>query len=164
MSMTVKTKSNVNLKALDALRSLFDGEKEVRVGIMGSDVPRPEDDGQINNAELGMVQEFGSITNNIPSRSFLRMPISTKQKQIAEQVVKGRGKIEEGIADGNADAAYDVLAVAAEAVVQQAFETGGYGKWQQNKPDTIKRKGSSAPLIDSGELRSKVTSKVVKKS
>lgn len=162
MSVDVKKNVRVNLKALDALRELFDGSKEVRVGIMGSDAARPVGDGEINNAGLGMVHEFGSVTNNIPSRSFLRMPVERSEPFIVKAVVSAKNKIEEGIEGGNADAAYDILGIAAENAVQEAFATGGYGKWAANKPATIKRKGSSAPLIDSGEMRRSVTSKVVK--
>ena len=43
--------------------------------------------------------------------------------------------------------------------MKNTFTTGSF---TPNKPATIKRKGSSRPLIDTGHLRQSITSKVVK--
>jgi len=45
-------------------------------------------------------------------------------------------------------------------VIQEAFATGGFGLWAPLKPRTVQRKGSDRILIEHGELREAVTSKV----
>ena len=62
-------------------------------------------------------------------------------------------------------------------LVQEAFNTGGFGKWPANaditlkggwmrsssgKPFYVKPKKSTAPLIDTGQLRRAVSSEVAK--
>ena len=76
---------------------------------------------------------------------------------------KNRTKIKQFIADGDVKKVYSLLGFAGEAVVQEAFATKGFGKWQPLDEKTIKRKGSSSILIDSGELRKSISSKAVKK-
>ena len=51
------------------------------------------------------------------------------------------------------------LGVSYEGEMKKTFLVG---QFIPNKPATIKRKGSSRPLIDTGHLRQSITSKVVK--
>ena len=46
--------------------------------------------------------------------------------------------------------ALEVLGIAGVQTVEEAFRTGGFGRWRSLKPATIRRKGSAAILIDSG--------------
>lgn len=126
----------------------------VDVGIMGKKVNR-EGGGQ-TNAEIGFIHEFG--TSKIPKRSFLRMPLFTKTEQILEQVREagalkklGAGKVVEVLSD---------LGIACEAAIGDAFDSGGFGDWAENAPSTIRRKKSSSPLIDTGQLRRSIASVV----
>ena len=48
-----------------------------------------------------------------------------------------------------------------KAIIQNAFDTRGFGLWAENSPRTIARKGSDAPLIDHGELRRAVNHDIV---
>jgi hypothetical protein len=53
----------------------------------------------------------------------------------------------------------------AEAVIQDAFDSQGFGQWDKNISKVyITAKGSDTPLIDTGFLRQSVTSKVSKKA
>ena len=132
------------------------------------------------NAGIGMVQELGSITKKIPARSFLRMPIQSREKQITQDVAKAQSIIEKKIVEGDSDIMLEVLGIASEGQVQEAFETGGFGQWAPNSPITIHGtpviksgknkgkkfipgKGSDRPLIDTGEFRQSVISVVKRK-
>lgn len=161
----------------------------VRVGILGDYAPR--DGGKINNAELGMIHEFGISTGyvnhksrdvwrkrktskaetlNIPARSWLRMPCFEKLppevKSAKNRVLWGKIILNKGI-----KAALELLGALALQKIQQAFATGGWGQWAALKPSTIRRKlakgrsstGAAAILIDKGELRQSVTAEVVDK-
>ena len=54
----------------------------------------------------------------------------------------------------------DAVGTSALEQIQEAFKTEGFGEWAENRPATIKAKGSSSPLIDTGRLRKAITYKV----
>lgn len=147
-------------EALTKIANAFDGSHYVKLGIMGGDVDRgSSDDGDVEatNSEIGFIHEMGSLTRNIDTRSWLRMPISYKAMDIIGAIAKKRKKIEKSAKKGGKDLAlYKFLGIASEAVIQDAFDTQGFGQWSPNK------KGTS-PLIDTAQLRKAVTSKVEEK-
>lgn len=153
------SKNKVIKKNFNKLKTFTRGMKQKyvsRVGIIGSGNDNREDS-VMGNAEIGIVQEFGSATKNIKSRSFLRMPIESKSKQIVKDVVKKKDLIEKSLADGNIKFLYSLLAVAAEKQVLTAFDTSGFGTWEAIKP---RKDGSSTPLRDTDQLMRSITSDV----
>lgn len=127
-----------------------------------STAPRPVDRETkkplaINMASLALIHERGSAANNIPARPFMKQ---TRQKaegrfarllrRLYKQVVDGKVRPFDGLSK---------LGMAYEGEMKNTFTTGSF---TPNKPATIKRKGSSRPLIDTGHLRQSITSKVVK--
>ena len=54
-----------------------------------------------------------------------------------------------------------VLGANCTDAIQEAFDTQGFGEWTPNAPSTIKKKGSSSPLIDTGALRQKIVAEIV---
>ena len=58
----------------------------------------------------------------------------------------------------------ELVGIYGESIVQEAFETGGFGAWEPIKEATANRKGSSQILIDSSQLRRSVISKVEKRN
>lgn len=179
--MAKETKITIDLSKLEGLRRKIKTDLIARVGIMGQEAQKQHYDpiniydtktgersrqagksaGGLTNAELGVIHEFGSATRNIPPRSFLRMPIETKGKEIV-QLLAGK-ETRELIKKGELLSVFTLLGIKGEEIVQRAFETKGFGQWPPNKPATVDRKGSSAPLIDTGQLRRSITSDVVKK-
>lgn len=136
------------------------GNARVHVGILGGHAARVSGD-TLTNPELGAVHEFGVVDKNIPARSFLRMPVI---QQLPEALAKtnlglwGRIIAEKGIL-----VALGLLGAYALDTIQLAFETGGFGLWAPLKAYTIRRKGSSAILIDTAQMRQSITAEVVKK-
>lgn len=110
------------------------------------------------NAEIGALHEFGSFTKHIPARSFLRLPLHQKQKEIVAEASQGAAAL---LAKGQVVLVLKRLGIACENWIQRAFETRGFGAWKANAPSTIRRKGSSQPLIDTAQLRRSIASKVV---
>lgn len=84
------------------------------------------------------------------------MPIEEKAGEIEKTV---GNSIESDMAEGNIKRIFQKIGLAAEGQIQEAFETGGFGKWPELQYSTILAKKSSAILIDTGSLRKAVTSK-----
>lgn len=155
--MKISSSVTLNLKGFEDLRAGLKNGQYVAVGVFGQhNAQRPGE--PITNPELAVVQELGSIVNNIPARSFIRMPIQYKRKDIL--AFAGSKKMADLIVAGDIKKALGLLGVFAEGIIQKAFDTGGFGKWAANKPATIRAKGSDHPLIDEAELRKAVWSKV----
>ncbi len=131
------------------------GKNYVDVGILG-DVKEARGEG-LTTASIMAVHEFGSIQRSIPERSWLRMPLETGSRNIESQVAP---KIESLLEEGDVKGVFKLLGIACEARIQDAFETGGFGNWPELSDSTIDAKGSDAILIDTGQARQAVTSKV----
>ncbi len=129
------------------------GESGIRKVVKGSR-------STLTNAELGLIHELGSVERGIPRRSFLRMPISTRSKEILADAMKGALEL---MAQGNVRGVLKRLGIACEKAVQLAFATRGFGSWQPDQAQTARRKGSNQPLIDTAQLRRSVASQVDKK-
>ncbi len=152
----MKCDVTVNTKGLQDLQSvLIKNKKSIRVGILGSSNNRTDG---LSNATIGAIQEFGSEGNKIPARSFLRMPIMDKQKQIAQFAKKS---LTIALKTNNIDLALNQIGLFCRSIIQNAFDTKGFGKWSPNAPTTIENKGSSSPLIDTGELRKSITHDII---
>ena len=119
-----------------------------------------EPEGAISNPALGAIHEFGSKKRNIPARSWLRMPILLYLRPAVEG--RGRAFWKSVVSTKGLRPALKKLGIVAENVIQNAFESGGFGHWQALKPATIKAKGSTSILIDSAQFRKAVASKVVR--
>ncbi len=175
--MTKQTKITMNLDGLESLKAQLGSGYIARVGILGSDAAADHYQieeytnkkgekkerrvaGNITNAEIGVVHEFGSETNNIPARSFLRMPLTSQSRDIVRFM--GTKAITDLVEKGEVKKVFALLGLYAETIVNRAFETGGFGKWPKLKIATVIRKGSAAPLIDTRQLNRSISSDVVK--
>lgn len=142
----------------------------VKIGIFGNKAPRKK--GEVTNPELGAIHEFGLGHN--PKRSFLRMPLEMKSDEIVAQVKTGDNW--KNLQKGKPLPVLVDLGHACEAIIMMAFDTRGFGTWRPNFISTVERKTarlskaqrriqggySNSPLIDTGQLRRSVTSKVEK--
>jgi recombinational DNA repair protein RecT len=146
-------------KGLNNLLANLKTNLVTKVGIF-ADENNNREDGEITNSELGAIHEFGSITKNIRIRSFLRSPLELKRKKlinnlkniIAANITKKNGK----------EKIFELIGIDAYAIIQEAFETGGYGTWEPIAIKTAIKKGSSKILIDSSDLRKSIIYKVEK--
>jgi hypothetical protein len=126
----------------------------VDVGILGENGGKTEQGG-VTLAFIGAVHEFGSLDGHNPERSFIRVPLTTGQEEIEAAVEPLMAR---KLAAGDVVGIFTDIGSAAEARIQDAFDTGGFGQWPALEEDTIKRKGSAAILIDRGDLRRAITS------
>ena len=147
-----------DLKKLNQLVATFADANNlaVKVGILAERNSRSGVGG--SNASIGLVMEFGSYVRHIPERSFIRMPLQKKQSELVHEVQRLIG---EHLFTGIRPFLMRV-GIAAEGVIEDAFASGGFGTWTPIAKATEKRKGSDAILIDTGQLRRSISSKVVK--
>ena len=169
---------------LSGLRRVMKGivANAAKVGVLDSTAARDNSNlaegstgKDANNAEVGLLNEFGSTKayvaisaftgkaiqgGGVPERSFLRVPL-TNHMQDKEAMV-GKGVM--SVIEGNIEpaGAAEVLGLAGEQTVGEAFATGGFGVWPPNSDQTAAWKGANRPLIDSGQLADSITSEVIK--
>ena len=101
---------------------------------------------------IGAVHEYGA--GNSPKRSFLRTPFLMHKKKINQFIAKQFETTLEGV---SVDDALGFVGVYCTNISKKAFTTKGYGEWPELKPATVRQKGSSQILIDSGTLRNSIT-------
>jgi hypothetical protein len=156
--MPSQVKVTSNLEGLEKLRENMKTKLVAKLGIFADDNARS--DGALTNAEIGARHEFGVISEGLPRRSFLRDPIELKRKELlkkADRIIKANIDKEDGD-----EKIFELIGIVGEAIVQEAFESGGYGTWQSLSQMTVDQKGSSQILIDTSQLRRAVISKVDK--
>lgn len=154
-----QTKINFNLDGLEDIKKKVGSTMRARVGVLGGQAVRDDQGGGITNAELMLIHMFGSVSRNIPPRDPLIMPIEKNRRELIRRLQSGA--MREAFNRGDYKHMFEILGVVAESFVQEAFETGGWGQWKGLEESTIKAKGSSAILIDTGQLRRSVSSDVV---
>ena len=158
-----KVETKYDLSKLNKIIGEISNEYYIKVGIIGESKNKRNEDG-LTNSEVGKVHEYGSVTKNIPERSFLRMPIFSKSKeivQIAQKLINDALKSNQF----NKIQILKKLGKACENFIRDAFNTGGFGKWKalsQNRLDNKSGANKNKPLVDTTQLRESITSAVEK--
>jgi len=101
---------------------------------------------------VAVVNEFGSTKRNIPSRPAFRRAFDENRTKIEQLKKKLLNRIYEGTSTGK-----QALGLVGEFLTNKTKKKITDLKTPPNKPATIKRKGSSNPLIDLGQERASVT-------
>jgi hypothetical protein len=111
----------------------------------------------------GIANEFGARAGKngsvvIPERSYIRSTYNKNYKRVARRFAQIVRSIKRGSNDINTK--LKLIGLEQEKKTKKTLTDL---KHPPNAPSTIKNKGSSNPLIDTGELRSKISSRVVPK-
>lgn len=139
---------------IDTLIRALGEEVQIRIGILGKNSKRRKS--QKSNAEIGAKYEFK--TEGYDQRSFLRMPLNEHlQKYLEKSGAFTRDAAREIFRKTTLMPWAKGLAVTAERVVLDAFDTGGFGKW---KPSIMKYKKNKQTLVETQQLRNSITSEV----
>ena len=164
---------------------------KITIGVHGDAQARGDDAG-MTNAQLASIHEFGgtfthpggtpykvlgngrvaflakgapgatgvtkphSIT--IPARSFLRATVDENIDALSSLIAKQIDQISDGKQTGQGAA--ELIGIYMQGLVQKRISDGIA---PANKAATIRRKGSSKPLVDTGELKASIVWKVTKK-
>lgn len=127
------------------------GNHQVNVGIREDKGAVTHKDSDLTVAQIGAIHEFGAPAAGIPERPFLRGSI---QKNRQKYIALNRNSLKKIISgDLDMNGALGLLGTRAAADVQREIRAGDFVALD---PKTIKRKGSSKPLIDTGQLRQSI--------
>ena len=116
----------------------------------------------VNNAQLLFIHTYGSPIKHIPARPVLE-PAIMDRANLEIITAQLRLAADAALAGRPFEVYLERAGQAAENAARSWFTNPRNG-WAPNKPATIRAKGSSRPLIDTGELRKSVTHVVTKES
>lgn len=153
--VTVKRRSAG--KGIKGISSLIGGPNQVKVGF-----PAGEADGGV--IERAVWQEFGT-SRGIPERPFMRNAMRNNRDSYKAAMKAAAATIIEQAALGKSAAdekreALKKLGVLAQGDIQAEITSL---RTPPNAASTIRQKGSSNPLINSGEMRAAVTFQIKEK-
>jgi hypothetical protein len=134
------------LKALLRLKE----PAHIDVGILEAAGAEPHGDDALTVIEVGVFNEFGTAT--IPERSFIRAWFDESEPQLRADLAV----LMQGVGQGKRTRA-QALELLGQRCVGQIQERIAAGIEPENRPSTVKRKGSSTPLIHIGTLRSSIS-------
>jgi len=111
---------------------------------------------------IAIANEFGVRTGKngntvIPERSFIRSTYNKNIKKVARRFTQIAKSISNG--NYNVNKKLKLIGLEQEAAIKQTIVDL---RSPPNAPSTIKAKGSSNPLIDTGEMRNKISSELRK--
>lgn len=122
----------------------------VRVGIIGDQAGALHNGGPFTNAEIGAIHEYGAPGAGIPERPFVRSTFTFRRAELIElQAAAARAIIEGRLRPEKAIAL--IGAWGAGAVREQILKYGAF-LFAPLAPSTIARKGSSQPLVETGQM------------
>lgn len=161
-----------------ALKKIDDDGYRIQVGVFGDKAARKHEAAGMTNAEVGLIHEMGSVSHNIPRRSFL---LDTFTNQ-GERLVKSLAPDAEALfKTGKVDEYLKKAGAACTNLVVEAFMTSGWGAWAPLKYSSLlaklkgslkKRKGllgklytgeaRDLPLVDTGQLWQAIAARAVR--
>ena len=106
------------------------------------------------NATKAAINEYG--TSKIPQRPFMRTAVSKYGKSWGVKSAKAVQSVVKGMPISQVT---ELVGMQMKSDISKALTNG---PWTPNAASTIAKKGSSRPLIDTGELRASITYKVEK--
>jgi hypothetical protein len=125
-------------------------EEAVFVGFLRSSGVHKNGEG-MTVAQIGAIHEFGSQDGRIPERSFMRSSVDASGSELERIIEKLVGKITDGKMQTT-----QALGVVGEFVKGKMISRINSGIPPANAPATIARKGSSQPLIDTGQMKNSI--------
>lgn len=146
---------DLNVKILDKLTHILKGKIPMaRVGVLGKN--SRSDTRTATNSQIGAKHELG--LDGLPMRSFLRMPIAEHLAGALEKAgLYKKGILETTLREGTLVDLMKKIGVLGEGIVQDAFDSGGFGKW---KPSNMDRKKVKQTLVETQQLRNAISSDV----
>lgn len=153
--MIIRNEHNGGLKGF--LERFIDiGKPKVYIGVPASKNGIHKDS-KINMATLLAIHVLGAPSRGIPQRDPLRPPLIANAQRYTDLMAQG---IKNALANGtDPNVVYEKIGIVASNDVKDYFVSGSFKPLDQK---TIDRKGSSKPLLDTGELRSSISYEIRK--
>lgn len=99
-------------------------------------------------AQIAAFNEFG--TDNMPARPFMRQTKLNNGEKIHKFMQKS---IKENVESGSVEQMLNQVGSKYKGFIQKEIRNG---EFEPNAPSTVRKKGSSRPLIDTGRMRQSV--------
>lgn len=127
----------------------------VKAGVLGNGKHR---DGKISNAELASIHEYG--LGNVPARPFIGPPFRVHKPTYLQLLRDGYSK---AMKNNSPEGFRKLLALVGQKMVADIrnYVTQGSGIPPPLALATTQRKGSSRPLVDTGQLVNSISYEVV---
>lgn len=127
---------------------------EVKIGILANE-KSARSGGDMDNIEIGIINEFGAPAAGVPERSFLRSTHDAMRQAWLKLMAKTLGFA----VDGKITAlqALEIVGLRAAADVRRRILTGS-GIPPPLAESTVAKKGSSRPLVDTRQLVNSISS------
>jgi hypothetical protein len=151
MKLTRKTKG----KGLSEALTMGEGATTLKVGILMGTGVHPESKTGATIAEIAFWNEFGTHEETIeaiPARPFLRTGIRDARDTITKIISLGFKQM--ALGNMTADTLNKLIGEAAVAAIQNKITSLSS---PPNASSTIRAKGSSNPLIDTGAMKQHIT-------
>ena len=157
---------SIDLEGLDKLLKAITTKElpYAKIGVLGGGSEARKADEKkkstINNAELAAVHEYGAPDRGIPSRSFLRMPLTDHLPQKLEQGgLFSEDEAKEVLKLGTLTPWMRRVAALAVGTCKEAMTNNGWGKWPAWKPGYTNETGQM--LNATGQLKDSIDMEVV---
>lgn len=151
---SAKTKKVTHLDTIKLMKRIK--ASQIKVGLPKSTSAKMHKDSDLSIAAIGAIHEFGSSDGKIPERSFIRTTIQAKRKDIKKLFHTETKKVIAGTQ--SVDKMMGKIGVLTSGAIQKTIVDLTD---PANAPSTVSAKGSSNPLIDSGQMRQSVTWELV---
>ena len=138
-------------KRLEKLLTKMAKGPHVAVGILQDE----KVDNNFSMVDLATVHEYGSKDGRIPQRSFIRSTCDAKRHEHAKLMMN----LQQKYIDNKLTMAQALMTLG-EVISKDMVQTINRGIEPKIKKATIKRKGSTKPLIDTGRLKGSITHEV----
>jgi len=152
--MALKAKMKIKDLGWNRIRNELNRAKKkphVQVGVYGAEASKSNQG--VPNIKVASIHEFGG--GHVPQRSFLRTTFDLN----TDKITKMAKRLQDGVIAGKSTTR-QALSVLGEHLVGLVRRRMSAGIPPPLKAATIRRKGSSKPLIDTGQLRASIDSKV----
>lgn len=151
--MGAKVKDKMTPEGIKFQRMLKElADKEVRIGFQHGKAT--EEDGT-DVCDVAAWNELGTV--NMPSRPFLRKSVDENESKINSFLQSKKKDLVRGV---SAEQVLKEIGIFQKDLIQEKITEGSFAP---NAESTVRQKGSSKPLIDSGRMRQSVNYVIQKK-
>lgn len=151
--MGARTRDRITPEGQRFFRELAElKELEVRVGFQRGDAQ--EEDGT-DMCDVAAYNELG--TDHIPARPFIRQSVDDNESKIKSFL---KGEVKDFAQGKSAEQILKEIGIFQKDLMQDKITSGSFAP---NAESTIKKKGSSKPLVDTGRMRQSVNYVIQKK-
>jgi hypothetical protein len=153
-------KINDNRKSWDEFKTKLEELKKrphVAVGVLGKEGAELYEGDEVTTVDVATFNEFGTTSEDgtvaVPARSFIRSTYDRDQSRFL--AILRRYKMQLVTNKLTTNQVLTFIGQFAQKQIQGTITAGGI-PYRPNSDATIDRKGSSAPLIDTGQMRQSI--------